>query len=752
MGGGKTKYDDSPEPRSSGGAFSLDADDYEDDVVDEATIDDEIAPVARGGAFAAADDEIAPVARGGAFAADDIGAPLRSNRASSSTDEAASSDMSAVGEIEAKTGVLGEKSATLGRIRKHVEPVESGESDTSSLAPEQEAKQSKAVSDKEKKSLEPDELRRGLEAVRLARRRAREAGKPLNPRQQSAIFYNAARPAVKKQKAKLTDREQYEAILRANEQRFNEVPDAAKPEPKPDELDLAIARWERQFKQVKNPNVLNISEYKSRRALFDAMKDYRTKAEEEHEADVKKKAKEKAGLVNERQVGDMTVVDVTTPEALSKLAEQGTRWCTKNIQTASRYMEDFNYSVIKDSKGQPIVALKIDKDEPDKDQVWYRTDFDLRNGTDYRHVDEGNKQKLTQAEFDAINQALIAKGRQPLTLKHIRISDGKYGAQLSAMDEIYDLSDANSFVRENMDLPEEFWESHGNDNPMVSFVRENMDLPEEFWESHGNDVAVAYYMATGKHDQRLEESLLRGDYDALYDYMMLWREQGGKAMGEAFKRLEAIAEKHGEPYLFHSLALLSNSVGGAYELLVPKYEKEIAESYDAAVDYTNQIQRRWDAYEKKWFSEQEISNSSMTSQDARNDYAKVVAKIARSRRSTDVGEINIIVDSENHDDYAQALTMLKQMTKSDIPGIVTSAEAQMRDLEKHLLKRLKETDGEIGDFYAEQAFIYAKTMGVKLSGKLAKLVRERANSYTREQPGFADVINLDNDAASKKSK
>jgi uncharacterized protein YihD (DUF1040 family) len=288
-------------------------------------------------------------------------------------------DMSAVGEIEAKTGVLGEDNA--GGTPERITGAQDNQIDWHTKTAEFKAK----IADYQK-----------------------------DRRLQMEEFWNKYVKAAKK----------------------------GKPiqEPDPEILNNDLERWRVNSKKKDSRLLKSLSSYTNHEDLHDDVLDYRTKSEEKEEQE--RLASLGAKLVYQDEGGYKTYL-VKTPEALANFAQQGTHWCTKNINTARNKLSDWTYHVIT-RDDQPIFAIKTppdanntitlrtpyDTDDEDEyydeyegfdDEILYRTDFNVRSGDGYMIAANETEQPLYQDDYKNLNDVLTRLHRPKLDYDFIRL-------------------------------------------------------------------------------------------------------------------------------------------------------------------------------------------------------------------------------------------------------------------------------------------------------------------------------------------
>lgn len=160
----------------------------------------------------------------------------------------------------------------------------------------------------------------------------------------------------------------------------------------PDVVQLDLQRWMTEIRRGNKAIKRNPTEYRDVVELHEAMKDFRTKREKELAS--KKQADE--GKKSLFTINDFEVIEASTPQALSELASLGSNWCVKNVQTADSYLRKRGAFKIVLKQGLPFVALT-------KNEVWYKTDYNLRNGKNYG---ERIKPIIQQQDFQTLNSVL----------------------------------------------------------------------------------------------------------------------------------------------------------------------------------------------------------------------------------------------------------------------------------------------------------------------------------------------------------
>jgi hypothetical protein len=194
------------------------------------------------------------------------------------------------------------------------------------------------------------------------------------------------------------------------EMRYDDVIDVFKqkakkwnlPEPDEDVLLLNIKRWERQ-KAKKNPNIKqNILDYKHHEELYEAMRDYRTKEEEELEKQTKIL---KYTIIT--QFDNYKLIKVLDPITLAEFTKH-TNLCVQNIEIAKRYFEDYYhfYLLTKDNMVCFIISSKGKSGAPIN--IATRTDVGIAKGNTYNYSDVSGhiKAVLEQKDVDILRDML----------------------------------------------------------------------------------------------------------------------------------------------------------------------------------------------------------------------------------------------------------------------------------------------------------------------------------------------------------
>ena len=154
-------------------------------------------------------------------------------------------------------------------------------------------------------------------------------------------------------------------------------------EPDEDVLLLNIKRWERQ-KAKKNPNIKqNILDYKHHEELYEAMRNYKTKEEEEYE-----KQKKVLNYSIITQFDNYKLIKVSDPETLAELTKH-TNLCVQNIEVARKYFEDYYhfYLLTKDNMVCFIISSKGKKGAPIN--IATRTDVGIAKNNSYNYSGVG---------------------------------------------------------------------------------------------------------------------------------------------------------------------------------------------------------------------------------------------------------------------------------------------------------------------------------------------------------------------------
>lgn len=175
----------------------------------------------------------------------------------------------------------------------------------------------------------------------------------------------------------------------------------------PDVVGIDIQRWQLQHRK-KNPEVKNqIEQYRDHVELHAAMRSFRT----EDELSLESEQQSAAGTKVLFQSGDTVAYEVNTPQALSRLS-QGSHWCVQNVSTAQKFLKDLGPFIIVHVEGKPYIAI-CGSDE----QIWWWTDYDLRNGTDHAQYPAD----IMQVDFAKINMILAKLGKPELVPEHFDV-------------------------------------------------------------------------------------------------------------------------------------------------------------------------------------------------------------------------------------------------------------------------------------------------------------------------------------------
>jgi len=171
--------------------------------------------------------------------------------------------------------------------------------------------------------------------------------------------------------------------------------------------------------QVNLPELKQLEQYKTHEELHDAMKNYRTAAEEKAE----RKALAKSGSLKVYDNGSYQAHKVTTPEALSKMAE-GTHWCTKDLNTADQKLRQHDYRIVS-RDGKPLFAIKYPKYAGGQFEIFHNSDFDIVNGNAYMVSKGQKKQPILEEDYKALKDVLKEEGAPDFDEKHIQIINEK---------------------------------------------------------------------------------------------------------------------------------------------------------------------------------------------------------------------------------------------------------------------------------------------------------------------------------------
>jgi len=161
----------------------------------------------------------------------------------------------------------------------------------------------------------------------------------------------------------------------------------------PDVVTVDIQRW--QYAKRRNESGIKpVEQYKTHEELHRAMSGFLS----EEEIKLQEEQETSSGTVELFTLpGGYTVYEASTPQALSKLS-QGSRWCVQSVSTAKTYLSERGNFQIIHKQGQPLAAITIE-------EVWYFTDYELRNGQN--HSPQQSTPYVLKQDFEAINKALL---------------------------------------------------------------------------------------------------------------------------------------------------------------------------------------------------------------------------------------------------------------------------------------------------------------------------------------------------------
>jgi CII-binding regulator of phage lambda lysogenization HflD len=166
----------------------------------------------------------------------------------------------------------------------------------------------------------------------------------------------------------------------------------------PDIVGLDIRRWMeniRKKRDINKPELKKqIEQYKTHEELHKAVEQYRT-------ADETKLESEQQSETGTQELfslpGGYVVYEASTPQALSKLS-QGSHWCVQNVSTAQDYLQKRGAFQIVYKQNEPLFAIT-------QEEVWYFTDYELRNGQN--HSPSQSTPYVLKQDFEVLNKILV---------------------------------------------------------------------------------------------------------------------------------------------------------------------------------------------------------------------------------------------------------------------------------------------------------------------------------------------------------
>lgn len=171
-----------------------------------------------------------------------------------------------------------------------------------------------------------------------------------------------------------------------------------------EEVRKNLLRWLRENRRKNTDIEKNVLNYKSVEELESAMEDCRTKEEEEGNfIDLAKQGIEPPIWEN----NEYSLFEVRNGEAFSYISNNGTSWCTKDIDTAYEQMQEKGRVVIFAEDGKPLAAIFVDYD-----QVYWKTDSELVSldegdtGVTDEEYQEFLNTYITPEQFENLQKAL----------------------------------------------------------------------------------------------------------------------------------------------------------------------------------------------------------------------------------------------------------------------------------------------------------------------------------------------------------
>jgi hypothetical protein len=178
----------------------------------------------------------------------------------------------------------------------------------------------------------------------------------------------------------------------------------------PDVVQVDIQRWQ-YAKRTNQPGIKpTIEQYKTHEDLNRAMSGFLS----EEEIQLQEQEETSSGTKELFSVpGGYKVFEASTPQALSKLS-RGSRWCVQNVSTAKDYLDKRGAFQIVLKNNKPLVAIT-------NDEVWYFTDYELRDGQNYSP--QQSTPYVLKADFDAINKVLVKLQKPKISVKSSKRED-----------------------------------------------------------------------------------------------------------------------------------------------------------------------------------------------------------------------------------------------------------------------------------------------------------------------------------------
>lgn len=325
-------------------------------------------------------------------------------------------------------------------------------------------------------------------------------------------------------------------------------------EPDPSVLRNDIERWLLASKR-QDKNIKPLSKHKSHVELHDAMKDYRTVAEEK----ARQANEELEGTKHIRRAGDYSVVQALTPAALSKLASQGTHWCTKDPDIAAVKLKQWDYYVVM-KDGKPYMALKK--------AIGKRNDEVLSFGDHNLYYDDGKRTSATfvEKDIDFVNSELERLHMDPLLKDELALAQSQ--------EEVYERL-VRKIETGLQDMQESSWLTMVN---VLGNLEERLSPPlERRLVASGDEGLILAYVRPGRRVEEYEEQILDDAGKAVRYCENLASRFPGEHRAEVEKNIALSAHD--------SYAYATQVLGGRFKLGEPTIAKEPG----LAISYATQI-------------------------------------------------------------------------------------------------------------------------------------------------------------------
>jgi hypothetical protein len=343
-------------------------------------------------------------------------------------------------------------------------------------------------------------------------------------------------------------------------------------EPDPETLNNDIERL--LYNRKKDPKLPQLDKISNHEELHKEVANLRTKHEEIRYTQNQRKSLVTMGTTLLDKDGEYATYRVTTPEALSWFANQGSSWCTRSNDTAASMLEDYDYKIVT-KNDKPLFALKYTRPleramfagtSQDQDlEVFHVANRDLINGTDY--VEAQGEVAISSKDQQYVNKILKQDQKPLVTNKYVAINDNE------AQHQVFN---PTRWKEKDLDLRKTIFGSEDNDE-----VKTQINAPREKhnpqdWERidiNSPEQVIAYAGAYGglpeEHREALEKKLAENAIDAV-NY--------ARATGKRFEAAEPIIAQNAREATMYAAEVIK----GRFEA----GEAKIAKNPGMAVAYT----------------------------------------------------------------------------------------------------------------------------------------------------------------------